>query len=197
MPSVHTVLKNRKEQSCRKCGETIPVNAGYRHWSFRYGGKVTRCLKCPSPRPSELTQSGYKQQAYAAQENFEDAIVILDRSDPDAFRDAVVDLIEDVRQVADDLVNEYEDALSEWEHGNSMIEEKKEAAEEWEGMLESGKSDVENLSFEGGDERPETKEEDETDEEFEERVSEYERAVEEFCDEVEQAASDPINDCPI
>lgn len=193
MPRVHTVEKNRKAQKCGKCGRKIEINEGYRHWSFRFGGKKTRCLTCPRPRPSELTQSSYKQQAYGAQEGFEDSIYTLERSDPESFRDAMVELVENVRQTAEDLRDDYQAALDEWEHGNVMIEEKVEAAEEWEGALDGIKADIEGTE----PDLPDELEEDATDEEKEEYESEKERAIELFCDEVEEMASNVINDCPI
>lgn len=191
MPRVHTVTNNRKEQKCGKCGATVTVGAGYRHWSFRYGGKVKRCLVCPAPRPSELTQSGYLQQLYGAQENFDDTVSGLDRSDWEGFRDAIVSSLEDAEQTARDCVDEYEDALSEWEHGNSMIEEKKDACEEWADALESAKSDIEGEEPDLPDEIDEDDEEI-TDEEKQEYKDERELAIDNFLSEIEGKANDAI-----
>ena len=146
MPRVHTIQNNRKAQKCMKCSSEIAPGEGYRHWTFRYGGKVTRCLKCPSPRPSELTQSGYLQQLYGAQEVLEDNLDnIGDDISPEDAAEAIASFLDDVKQTAEDVKSEYEDALGEWEHGNSMLEEKVETVEAWIDCLDSAEDEVRSM----------------------------------------------------
>jgi len=75
MPRVTTVKKSRKSPGkCFRCDKTIPKGAGYRWWKFRFGRKVIRCLKCPYPRPSELTRSDKLSRIYEASEAIEEII---------------------------------------------------------------------------------------------------------------------------
>ncbi len=74
MPRVNTVQKARKPQRCGSCRKEIKPGEGYRHWSFRYGGKHVRCMDYACrPRQSDLTQSKMAT-VYAAIEGVEDFI---------------------------------------------------------------------------------------------------------------------------
>lgn len=138
MPRVHLVQKNRKQFTCGRCREAIEPGAGYRHWKFRYGGKVVRCLNCPPPRASELTQSAHKSTAYAAQEAWQDAQPeILKLTDPEAYHDAMQTALESLQEGAREVYDGYEEALDQWEHGNAMLEEYRDMADEWMNELEN------------------------------------------------------------
>jgi chromosome segregation ATPase len=188
MPRVHTVLKNRKPQKCGKCKKEIAIGEGYKHWSFRYGGKSTRCLTCKIAR-SELTQSGYFAQVYDAQDAFHDALSELERDE--SFAEAVSDLLDNVYSTADDVASEYQDALDQWEHGNSMLEEKVEGAEQWRDEIESVKDDI---SGETPD-LPDEPDDDADDEEKQEYEEEKERVLSEFCDDIENRAAEAVDGC--
>lgn len=192
MPRVHTVLKNRKPQTCGKCRKEIGVGEGYKHWSFRYGGKSVRCLTCKIRR-SELTQSGYFAQVYDAQDDFHDTVGELDRTDWEGFRDSLIAAAENVRDVADGVKGEYEDALAEWEHGNSMLEEKVEMAEQWYEELDSAISDVDGEE----PDLPDEPDEDADEEEKEEYQSERESAIETFVEDIANKIEEAVDGCEL
>lgn len=132
MPRVTSATKNKggkKEYRCRRCGKTIEPGQKYYKYSFRYGGTYYHCASHP-PKPSELTQSKMVAvlEAIEAAEERLDAELSFDGDiedfDADQYEQAAREIVEEVCTAAEEVRDEYQSALDEWEHGNSQLEEK-------------------------------------------------------------------------
>lgn len=118
---VHTVQKSQKDQGkCSRCGKELPKGTGYRWYTlgFRSSRKTKRCLSSDCyPRMSELTTSK-AATIYAAQESFEDQIDSL------FTKDDITQAVADVMVAIEEVRDEYQDALDQWEYGNEALQEK-------------------------------------------------------------------------
>lgn len=145
MPRVKTIKKARKSPgACRKCGKVIEAGEGYRHWAFFRSSKIVRCMECPSPRPSELTESDKKSRLYAAQESVQD-FASEHTDDVSNYASGVLGALQDASREAQEVADEYQDALDAWESGNEMLEEMQQAAEAWVDVLDNAAHEVDNI----------------------------------------------------
>lgn len=124
MARAHYMKTSRVEH---KCGggtpHVIPAGEPY-YWAapgFR-SRKVFRCTKHPF-RSSELS-SGLRAEPLAAIEQFEDAMA-LDVTSVDEIREAWEDLTASMAEYRDNR----QEALDQWEYGNSQLEEFLDTAE--------------------------------------------------------------------
>jgi len=114
---------SRKEHYCGR-GHEIPKGEGYYSAAPGYRGRtVYRCKNHPF-RPSELTTS-LRSEPLAALEALEDAMPRLDVGDYDSLREEVESFAQAVRDYAD----QRQEALDQWENGNSMLEDLQYTAE--------------------------------------------------------------------
>lgn len=132
MPRVTTATKNRggkKVYRCRRCGTEIQPGQKYYKYSFRYGGTYYHCSS-HFPKGSELTQSKMSTvlaaiedaEARLAQElSFDGDIGDFDA---DQYTEAAREIVAEVCTAAEEVRDEYQAGLDEWEHGNSQIEER-------------------------------------------------------------------------
>lgn len=145
MPRVHTVKKARGiAGNCGKCGKILRKGQPYIHWAFFRSGKRVRCnaLAC-RPLPSELTQSKYKGPAYAAQEE------VQRRVGDCTTVNELESLRDDAAQMVEDIVDEFEESLSNIEagcgHTESSVyqdlESRREEYEAWKDEIESAEFD--------------------------------------------------------
>ena len=169
MPRVNKVAKCQKAQGeCPKCGKKIAKGDGYIWWKFRYGGRRVRCLACPYPRSSELTNSDKLSRLYGAGESVEDAIAAFEKdNDIDALRSAVEDAASEVRSVGEEYRESQENIENGFNHSTSMSDELGEKADSCESLadeIESAAGDLEEQPDEPSDE--EVLAEIETDEDY-------------------------------
>jgi len=151
VPRVNKVEKARKAPgSCAKCGKKIQAGAPYRWWKFRYGGKRLRCMECPSPRPSELTNSDKLSRCYEAGESISDAIEAFRKDyEIENLRGAMEEAAGQIREVAE----EYRESAANVEsgmNGNRMpicdeLEEKADNLESKADEIESAAGDLEEF----------------------------------------------------
>jgi hypothetical protein len=117
MARAHWVKSSRKEHTCGK-GHVISIGEGY-YWAapgFRTGRhKKYRCAKHQF-RESELI-SGLRSEIVGAREAAEDAISTATTIDE------VHAAIDEFASAADDYLSMRQEALEQWENGNSQLEE--------------------------------------------------------------------------
>ena len=125
MARVHRVERSAKEHVCGRGGHVIPKGDPYLHASpgFRRRRPLIRCIQHPF-RPSELTTSA-ASEPMAAVEAFEDAA----SAGFDSFAD-LVSAWDELKSAAEEYLQAREEALEAWEHGNSMLEELRDTAQE-------------------------------------------------------------------
>lgn len=151
MARVTRVAKSRSEHICSFSGHTIPKGEPYMHASpgFRTRRPIKRCTAHPF-RPSDLTTS-MASAPMAAAEAFSDTVAEIDTEADDALESlqgALDDLIGSVTEYRDDR----SEALSQWPHGNSTLEDLLDTAE-------AAVSEVEAIVIEGERDDYETAEE--------------------------------------
>ena len=128
MPRVHHVKHAAKDNPVAKKGEP------YYWWKFRYSGK--QFSKTP-PRPSQLTQSEFLSTMYGAQEDLEDAINQGSTvADLEAAKDALLETIEELRDMSQNSLDNMPDQLQEGDTGQ-MLQERVDAMDSWESDLDS------------------------------------------------------------
>lgn len=199
MARAHYVKTSRKVRRCH-AGHDIEIGQPY-YWAApgfrtsRYGKKFA-CVNHRF-RPSQLT-NGLASEPMAAVEAFEDAVNGIEHDD----REAIAQLEaawEELTSAVEDYQQQRQDALDQWENGNSQLEEfvyTADAAvdevsghqiEEWDG--DTDLLDLDPESFE-----PEP---DEDDEEahaaWEERRDEIEQAHADYESHVEQQIEDALS----
>jgi hypothetical protein len=162
---VKHVAKAQKDQGkCSKCQTPLPAGSEYRYFKpgFRSRVKVRRCMKpeC-TPKRSELDTSRMSE-ALGAQEDGEAAI--HDATEITDLKQAVEDTAAQAREVID----AYEDAISETPMLEDQLREKIDLLDQWADALE------------GYD--PEEIDDEETDEEV--RLQQFEDAKQEAYDVV-------------
>lgn len=146
MPRVERVAKCRVDQApCEKCRKPLPKGSAYIHWTFRFGWKHTRCTDPTCyPKPSELTQSEIKSNAYAIQEtDISEATTIEDLEE---LRGEAAQGVEEIV----DLIQEKLEAIEEgMGHANAPVyeelDERRDEYECWE-------QEIEGVEFEEFDE---------------------------------------------
>jgi len=151
VPRVTSVEKARKSPgTCGKCGKKIPAGTSYIWWKFRYGGRRIRCVTCPRPRQSELTNSDKLSRCYAAGEEISDAIDSFRKDfDEEGLRSALEGAASEIREVAE----EYRESSSNVEsgmNGNRMpicdeLEEKADNLDSKADEIESASSELEEF----------------------------------------------------
>lgn len=129
MARVNYVKKSRKAQpNCGKCGAELPVGSAYKWVQPRYQGIRTRCMSCPSWRPSELTSSSQLSTIYGAQEAWDNDLGQGFASLEDA-ASSLRSAAEEIRSAGE----AYEESASNMEdgfgHETMMSEELKEKGE--------------------------------------------------------------------
>lgn len=118
MARVYTKKTSRVEHVCGRTGHVIPKGEGYYAAAPGFRGReVFRCFQHPF-RPSELTNS-LRSQPLAALENLEDSIPNLEEGDYDGLTGLLEEFASEVRDYAD----QRQDALDQWENGNSQLED--------------------------------------------------------------------------
>lgn len=118
MARVYTKKTSRTEHICGRTGHVIPKGEGYYAAAPGFRGReIYRCFAHPF-RQSELTNS-LRSQPLAALENLEDTIPSLEPGDYDSLTEAVNEFASEVRDYAEERQN----ALDQWENGNSQLEE--------------------------------------------------------------------------
>ncbi len=135
MPRVKKVEKARKVHWCNRCGRVIDVGQGYLTWSFYRQTSVNRCLKCPLPRPSELTANEDASSVLAALEQFEDTVARIEEG-------AFEDLAEAIR----DLATAYQDAAENIGDKVSNLEQYFSGGETYE-LLSERQSETEDATY--------------------------------------------------
>lgn len=119
MARAHFVKKARKDVP----GSDIKAGESYWWWKFRYGGKhVSRT----QPRPSQLTQSAYLGQLY----DLQDMIGGLEANDGlESSRDDIVSQLEEMRDTAQESLDNMPDNLRENSSSGEMLQERIDAME--------------------------------------------------------------------
>lgn len=152
MPRVHYVKAARKENPVAKVGEP------YYWWKFRYGGKH---YSLTPPRPSQLTQSAYLGGVRALAEEAEDW-PIEEASDFEGLRDEVCSRLSELRDEAQDSLDNMPENLQEGDTGQ-MLQERID-------NCDNAESEISGMDF---DYEPEDGlDEEEKDEDFQTWVSE-------------------------
>ncbi len=140
----------------------------YYFWTVGFRGR--KQMSKTQPRQSQLTGSPTLSAAYAAQENFQDAIESATTVDDLVTAcDSAIDDADSVISDFDDSISNLEDAFS---GGCPALEEKQEqrdAVEAWKDEIENAKSDIEGLDdndykIEDPADREDPEDEDEIDE---------------------------------
>lgn len=172
MPRIYTVKAARKPAVCNKCGKAIEVGQGYIWWQFYHSKETKRCLKCPHPRQSELTQSDKKSRLYAAQESIEDAISnqptdfdSIEDFDVSGLAEALRSAAEEIRGVGEEY-NESADNIEQYISSSQTIDECREWAEgceAWADALETAADEIESVEPDVPDEPEELEIEQEED----------------------------------
>ena len=182
MARAHKVETSRKEHICGRGGHVIPKGDGYYHASpgFRRRTPLIRCLQHPF-RPSELTTSA-ASAPMAAVEAFEDAA----SAGFESFAD-LVSAWDELKSAAEEYLQEREYALDAWEHGNSMLEELRDQAQEAYDELDGHSIDEQDEPDEPDDE-PEDEESDEW-AEWEEANSAHDEWEQALADATDEALS--------
>lgn len=156
MPRINSVKAARKPAKCNRCGKPIEIGQGYIYWEFRFGGTIKRCLACPRPRQSELTQSDKKSALYAAAESVEDAIQAYGNEEFETTEDFEAStLSEALRSAAEEVRGvgeQYQEAADAIPVDGSPVkdecEEKASACEEWADNLDTAADEVEAVEAE-------------------------------------------------
>jgi len=118
MARVYTKKTSRTEHTCGRTGHIIPKGEGYYAAAPGFRGReIHRCFQHPF-RPSELTNS-LRSQPLAALETLEDSIPNLEEGDYDGLTGLLEEFASEVR----DYAEQRQDALDQWENGNSQLEE--------------------------------------------------------------------------
>jgi len=155
MPRINSVKAARKPAKCNRCGKEIPVGSGYIYWEFRYGGMVKRCLACPRPRNSELTQSDKLSALWSAAESIEDADMAFQGQPVKYFEDfntsdlaqAVHAAADQVREVGEEYRNSADNMTIEG-GPKETLEEKADSCDSWADELESAADEIEAVEVE-------------------------------------------------
>ena len=173
MAKAHFVAKARKDNSAVKKGES------YWWWQFRHGGKRYSATK---PRASQLTQSEYKSQFYALQEEFED-YKLTDRACIEAFKDFVEELADRVRELGSEQEEKRDNMPEQLQDSESgeLLQRRAEACENLGQELEELQSKVEDLLSTFDDEHPKP--------DLDDKESEGAKALEALIEQVQDEAS--------
>ncbi len=208
MPRVNSVKSARKEHHCRKCGKTIEIGQPYIYWEFRYGGTVERCMTCPRPRHSELTQSDKLSALWAASESVEDAITAYESEswddianfDVSSLSEALRSAAEEVRSIGEQYQESADNIPIDGSTVKEECEEKSGACEEWADTLEQAADEIDSIAPESPDD-PELIEISGSEEEQaaakadnEELQTAYDEAVIEAIEEAQQEAIEKANE---
>lgn len=153
MARVHRVASSRTPHTCRR-GHVIEPPQGYAWAAPGYRGrKIIACDRHPF-RPSELTTSA-RATVLAAQETADDALNALG---PDATYEDLDGIRDEYLSAVQEYLADREEALNQWEHGNSQLEELRDSAQEAVDAIES--HEVEEYA---GDDGPDDHADDGTD----------------------------------
>jgi hypothetical protein len=129
---IHSVTKSMKEVECTKCHDTIPVGSPYQYFKPGYRGrlKVRRCMKpACTPKRSELDTSKLAE-VFAAQEDAE-ATINEATEIPE-----IVTAVEAVKEEAERIQQEYQDAVDAAPMMNGQMEERMSALDTYVNELE-------------------------------------------------------------
>jgi hypothetical protein len=130
---IHNIQHSKVEYTCAKCKDTIPANTPYRYFKPGYMGrlKVKRCMKpeC-TPTRSELDNSKLAE-VYATQEDAEKSI---------AAATTIADIesaLESVKDAAEGVHQEYEEAVEAAPMMNVQMEERMNALDSYMSEIDS------------------------------------------------------------
>lgn len=142
MPRVHLVKKSRKEFP------GIPKGSTYYWWKFPYSG-IRRTLV--RPRPSQLTQSEHKGEAYGIQEDLADLTVGDVQAEVDMSEYA--DRARELGETAMDNLYNMPESLQQGDTGQ-LLEQRASDMEDWASELEGVDTEVDSeLSEEDAEDR--------------------------------------------
>jgi ribosomal protein L37AE/L43A len=148
MPRITTVEKARQDQgNCGRCGKEIKAGDGYRWIKFRHGGRHIRCLESGCAfRSSELTQSKMSE-AYAAQEDAQDALTTWDGEELSDLQDIAQEAADAIRSVAEEYQSSADAIHDNFSESSTAdeCEEKSQELEGWADEIESAGEDLEDF----------------------------------------------------
>jgi hypothetical protein len=114
--------ESKKIRQCNGCPDQVMPGQRYYSWSFRYGGRYFRHVKCGFPPRSMLTQSKIGD-VYLAIENAEEELKAIREGGVgiDA-EDDVRSILESVAEEAERVAGEYRDAAENFGGGGENAE---------------------------------------------------------------------------
>ena len=184
---VTTVTKSRKDQGkCGRCGKELPAGTGYLYWMpyFRSNYKAVRCLDTACYPPPSERESSKAATIYAAQESFDANVGEL------STKDDIEAAVQEVADAVTEVKDEYDEALSNWEHGNEALQEKVD-------HYESQADELDGWQFDGADEFELCDEHDEAEADREDEAVEAceqcQANKEEWIEEIREAAREAVN----
>jgi len=154
MAKVHFVKKARK--AIPHAG--IKVGDSYYWWALRMPGSRsgTKRVSKTRPRPSQLTLSEYRGNAYSIEEDVTDAFTAVATKDDVT---ALVDLLNEKASEVRDLGSEQDDKFSNMPEGlqqgdtGQLLESRRDCCESTANYLESAASEIENIDYEDCDDK--------------------------------------------
>ncbi len=182
MPRVQRVAKCRVDQApCGKCEKLLPAGSAYIYWEFRFGGKHTRCTATACyPRPSELTQSEIKGNAYTIQETATTVAEASTLDELESLRDEAAQGVEEIVELIQEKLDAIEEGMGHTEVPvYEELEERREGYEGWQQEIEG--ADFEDFG--------ETEMEDKSPEE-------RDACKEEWFEEQREVLQEALNNCP-
>lgn len=205
---VNHVAKARKDQGhCCKCSKEIKVGDAYSWIKPRYGSRRVVCGSCHF-RNSDLTSSDKLSRVYEAQESAEDQVSGWDGEDAEELKGYVEELIEAVREVAEEYQSSA-DAIRDSFSDSPTADECEEKANELEGWADElegfDPEDFDDSEYEEeeDEEEPEAGEGELSKEKAEEEKpkrkgsEEWEQARSEWADGLRDEALGVVGSCPL
>jgi hypothetical protein len=146
MASIERVKSCRKSPGkCNKCDREIKQGEPYKFWKItRFSSKSVRCVDCPDPRPSQLTNSEFYGQLYGQQESIEDALKSGEMDEIIGAVDCAIDDFDGMMSDLDDKISNLESSFPNGCPSLDTLQERRDALEPYKEELESWKSDAES-----------------------------------------------------
>lgn len=128
------------------CGRTIEKGEQYRFWAPRYGARQTRCMTCPPPSRSALTNSEILSTAWDIADG---SIEAEDQSDLESQRDELAERVGEIVEMIEEKMGNIESGFGHTDLPiYSELEERRDGYEQWQEAI----SQVEFSSFEEANE---------------------------------------------
>lgn len=125
---------------CGVCKKEIEKGEEYRYWAPRYGARHTRCMTCPAPSRSALTNSEILSMAW----DIADEAVEVDGDEMDSFKSARDDYAERVQEIVDLIQEKMDNIEGGFGHTSVPVYEE---LEERLGMYEGWQQEIESVTF--------------------------------------------------